>query len=156
MLALNRTWNKRDDDDHQKPNVWKAPMTALRVIVVEDDVMIGNLLAEMLEEMGHSVCTVAVNESEAVKAAARDKPDLMVVDVALGQGSGIVAMDEILRTRFVLHFFMSGNVAKVRAQRPDAAVLEKPFQEKQLKCAIEQALETADAQRMAYFREAHP
>jgi CheY-like chemotaxis protein len=117
--------------------------------------MIGVLLAEMLEEMGHSVCTVAVTETEAVKAAARDKPDLMVVDVGLGQGSGIVAMDEILRTRFVPHFFMSGNVAKVRAQMPNAAVLEKPFQEKQLKCAIEQALETADAQRIAYSREAH-
>jgi CheY-like chemotaxis protein len=142
--------------DHQKPDVWKAPMTSLRVIVVEDDVMIGVLLAEMLEEMGHSVCTVAVTEAEAVKAAARDKPDLMMVDVALGQGSGILAMDKILRSRFVMHFFMSGNVAKVRAQRPDAAVLEKPFQEKQLKCAIEQALETADAQRNAYLREAHP
>ncbi len=118
--------------------------------------MIGDLLAEMLEEMGHSVCALAATEADAVKAAARDKPDLMMVDVALGQGSGIVAMDEILRTGFVLHFFMSGNVAKVRAQRPDAAVLEKPFQEKQLKYAIEQALATADAQRIAYSREAHP
>jgi two-component system, response regulator PdtaR len=131
-------------------------MTALRVLVVEDDALMGDLLAEMLEEMGHSVCAVALTEADAVKAAARDAPDLMMVDVALGQGSGIVAMDEILRTGFVLHFFMSGNVAKVRAQRPDAAVLEKPFQEKQLKCAIEQALATADAQRIAYAREAHP
>jgi CheY-like chemotaxis protein len=156
MLALNRTWNKRDDDDHQEPHVRKAPMTALRVLVVEDDAEIGDLLTEMLEEMGHSVCAVAATEADAVKAAAREKPDLMMVDVALGQGSGIAAMDEILRTGFVLSFFMSGNVAKVRAKRPDAAVLEKPFQEKQLKDAIEQALEAADAQRIAYFREAHP
>ena len=131
-------------------------MTALRVLVVEDDAEIGDLLAEMLEEMGHSVCAVAVTAADAVKAAARDAPDLMMVDVALGRGSGIVAMDEILRTGFVLHFFMTGNVAKVRAQRPNAAILEKPFQEKQLKCAIEQALATADARRIAYFREAHP
>ncbi|MCW2318957.1 DNA-binding NtrC family response regulator [Rhodoblastus acidophilus] len=117
--------------------------------------MIGELLAEMLEEMGHVVCSVAVTQAEAVKAAARDKPDLMMVDVALGQGSGIVAMDEILRAGFVLHFFTSGNVAKVLAHRPDAAVLEKPFQEKQLKCAIERALETADAQRIAYSRKMH-
>jgi len=131
-------------------------MTALRVLVVEDDAMIGDLLAEMLEAMGHSVCSVAITQADAVKAAARDKPDLMMVDVALGRGSGIVAMDEILRTGFVPHFFMSGNVAKVRAQRPDADVLEKPFQEKHLKCAIEQALKTAAAQRIAYSREAHP
>ena len=79
-------------------------MTALRVLVVEDDALMGDLLAEMLEEMGHSVCAVALTEGDAVKAAARDTPDLMMVDVALGQGSGIVAMDEILRTGFVLHF----------------------------------------------------
>ena len=131
-------------------------MTALRVLVVEDDAMIGDLLAELLETWAIPSAPVAITQAEAVKAAARDKPDLMMVDVALGRGSGIVAMDEILRTGFVLHFFMSGNVAKVRAQRPDADVLEKPFQETQLKCAIEQALKTADARRIAYFSEAHP
>ena len=128
----------------------------MRILLVEDDAMIGELLAEMLEDMGHSVCTVAATEADAVKAAAQDRPDLMMVDVALGQGSGILAMDEILRTGFVLHFFMSGNVAKVRAQKPDAAILEKPFQEEQLRCAIGLALDTAAAQRMAYAREAHP
>ena len=130
-------------------------MTALRVLVVEDDAMIGELLAEMLEEMGHSVCSVAFTQADAVKAASRYRPDLIMADAALRQGSGVLAMDEILRTGFVMHFFMSGNVAKVRATRPNAAVLEKPFQEKQLKCAIDRALQTADAQRLAYAREAH-
>jgi two-component system, response regulator PdtaR len=133
-----------------------GPVPALRVLVVEDDAMIGELLGEMLLEMGHSVCAVAATESDAVTAAARHKPDLMMVDVCLGQGSGIVAMDEILCSGFVLHFFMSGNVAKFKAIRPNGFVLEKPFLEAALGCAIFQALESADAQRIAHGGKARP
>ncbi len=129
-------------------------MTGLRILVVDDDAVIGELLGEMLEEMGHSVCAVAATELDAVAGAAEHRPDLMMVDVRLGQGSGIVAMDEILRSGFVLHFFMSGNVAKFRALRPDDFVLEKPFQEADLGCAITRALESAGAQRIAHARGA--
>jgi len=134
--------------------VAKGPVPALRVLVVEDDAMIGELLGEMLQEMGHFVCAVAATEADAVTEAAKHMPDLMMVDVCLGQGSGIVAMDEILCSGFVLHFFMSGNVAKFRALRPNSFVLEKPFLEEDLGCAICRALESADAQRFAHGREA--
>ncbi len=33
-------------------------MKALRTLIVEDDAMIGGLLAETLEGLGHSVCAV--------------------------------------------------------------------------------------------------
>jgi len=112
--------------------------------------MIGELLGEMLEVMGHSVYPVAATEADAVSAAARHHPDLMMVDVGLGKGSGIAAMDEILRAGFVTHFYMSGNVAKFRLLRPDAPVLEKPFYEAELQGAISRALETSEAQRLAH------
>ena len=49
-------------------------MAALRVLVVEDDAIIGALLAEMLEGMGHDVCAVEATEADAVTAAARCGP----------------------------------------------------------------------------------
>ncbi len=115
-------------------------MTALRVLLVEDDSMIGILLAGMLEEMGHNVCAIAGTEAEAVSAATDHNPDLMIVDARLGEGSGVVAVQEILRTGFVPHLFISGNIAKVKAQRPDAVMLEKPFREIDLTRAINRAL----------------
>ena len=36
-------------------------MKPLRILVVEDDLMIGPLLAEMLEDLGHVVCAVEVD-----------------------------------------------------------------------------------------------
>ena len=45
-------------------------MKALRTLVVEDDAMIGELLAEALEGLGHTVCAVESNVADAVAAAA--------------------------------------------------------------------------------------
>jgi len=115
---------------------------SMRVLVVEDDNMIGMLLGWMLEDMGHEVCSIEATEADAVTAAEQYRPDLLIVDAWLGDGSGVVAVDEILRRRFVPHLFISGNVARVKAARPDATMLEKPFGEAALARAIRQALGT--------------
>ena len=88
---------------------------ALRVLVVEDDAIIGALLAEMLEGMGHDVCAVEATEADAVTAAARWRPDLMIVDVRLGEGSGVSAVDEIHRTGPIPHVFVSADIARLQA-----------------------------------------
>jgi len=116
-------------------------MKALRILVVEDDAMIGMLLAEMLLEMGHDVCAVEATEAGAVTAAARFIPDLMIVDVQLGDGSGVSAVEEILRTGFVPHIFASGDNSRIRALRPDAVAILKPFRESDLVRAIHRAFD---------------
>lgn len=107
--------------------------------------MIGELLADMLRDMGHDVCALETTEHDAVAAAARCKPGLMIVDAQLSDGSGLSAVETILRTGFVPHLFMSGNIAKVTAQRPAAIVLEKPFQEAAFTNAIKRALDAIPA-----------
>ena len=63
-------------------------MKALHTLIVEDDAMIGGLLAETLEGIGHTVCTVESNVADAVASASYWLPDLMIVDVGLGEASG--------------------------------------------------------------------
>ena len=121
------------------------PTKALRVLVVDDDTMIAELLAAMLEKMGFEVCATVATEADAVTAAVQHRPDLMIVDVRLGDGSGIAAVDEILRTGFIPHLFMTGNVAAVKALRPGAVVLQKPFRDVELTRAIQSALDAAAA-----------
>jgi DNA-binding response OmpR family regulator len=116
-------------------------MKALRVLVVEDDTMVGELIVAMLEEMGHDVCAIEATEADAVSAAAQYRPDLMIVDDRLGDGSGVSAVAEILRTRFVPHLFISGNISRVQALRPDAAVLQKPFRKVELTRVIQCVLD---------------
>ncbi len=83
-------------------------MTALRILLVEDDAEIRAVLAERLESLGHSVCATATTENEAVDAAGRSKPDLMIVDIGLTAGSGVAAAARVRQLALVPHFFMSG------------------------------------------------
>jgi two-component system, response regulator PdtaR len=115
-------------------------MRELRVLVIEDDPVIAMLLAELLAGMGHDVCATAATEADAVIAATRYRPDLMIVDAGLGQGSGVSAIEEILRARRIAHVFLTGDVAKVQLRKPDAVVVQKPFRLSELANAIDSAL----------------
>ena len=84
--ALARPWPRVQEVKLMKP---------LRILVVEDDAVIGGLLAETLEDLGYVVCAVETNAANAVAAAARHHPDLMIVDVGLGLG--YVAARALLR-----------------------------------------------------------
>jgi CheY-like chemotaxis protein len=83
-------------------------MRRLRILLIEDDIVISAVLAELLAEMGHEVCGTAATELEAVAAAARHAPDLIIVDVNLQVGSGVTAMNAILRLTTMPHIFMTG------------------------------------------------
>ena len=114
--------------------------TPLQILIVEDDAVVARLYGEVLEGMGHEVCAIVGDEAQAVAAALRHKPDLMLVDQRLAAGSGVGAVAEILATLFIPHIFVCGNPAPVRLLRPDAVVLRKPFHEVELAAAIELAL----------------
>jgi DNA-binding response OmpR family regulator len=111
-------------------------------LIVEDDELIGTLLAEMLADMGFAVCAIERTQAGAVEAASRYRPDLIIVDVRLGRGSGIAAMTEIQLHAPVAHVFMSGDRRLVETQL--APTLMKPFTLKQLSEAIRLALRTPE------------
>jgi len=109
---------------------------ALTILVAEDDSLIGELLAEMLTLMGHTVCAITTTEIDTVAAAHRFQPDLMIVDLGLNPGSGIAAVDLINRTTFIPHILVSGNIAQIRQLRAGAIMLEKPYTPASLATAI--------------------
>ncbi len=111
-----------------------------KVLLVEDDALIGMLLSDLLGEMGYGVCAVEATQADAVLAAARHKPDLMIVDIDLGQSSGALAVEEILHSGFIPHVLMSGNPSWFLDLMPGTVTLLKPFGEAELQDAIEHAL----------------
>jgi CheY-like chemotaxis protein len=119
----------------------RGPMKALNVLVVEDEALIGMLLADALVAMGHVVCAIVATETDAVAAAARCNPDLMIVDARLRDGSGISAVEKILRNGWVPHVFVSGETSSGQTLRPGAIVIQKPFRDMDLDRAIQSALD---------------
>ena len=118
-------------------------MKSLRILLIEDNALISMMLSQMLAGMGHHVCASVASEVEAVTAATQYRPDMMIVDGTLGQGSGISAVEEILRAAPVAHVFVSGDPEKIQARQPGAVVVRKPFRQAELVRAIEIALKAA-------------
>ena len=116
---------------------------SFKILVAEDDDLIGEMLAEMLVSMGHEVCAIESSEAGTVAAALRFSPDLLIVDLQLSPGSGIAAVDRITQTRSVPHILVSGNIARARDLRPEAIMLEKPYTQASLALAIRRASERA-------------
>ena len=116
-------------------------MSLLRILLVEDELLIGALLAEMLEEMGHTICGIEATEAAAVDAALLHKPDLMIVDGRLARGSGISAIETISRTVAIPHIFVSGD--RPHAGQTSTVVLLKPFSQRDLAQAIARTMDAA-------------
>ena len=113
-------------------------MRPLNILVVEDDAMVGELLAETLVTMGHAVCALETTEPGAVAAARRHRPDLMIVDLQLAIGSGISAVERVILDGPVPHIFISGR--PLGQGQLDADLLLKPFRLPELELAIERAV----------------
>ncbi|TCL90677.1 response regulator receiver domain-containing protein [Rhizobium sp. PP-WC-2G-219] len=109
-------------------------------MLVEDEPLISLYFAELLEEMGYEVSAIETTEMAAVAAAARLKPDLMIVDVHLREGSGLAAIASILKQGFMPHIFTTGDRLLEEDVSPDAIILQKPFLDAALNKAIEAAL----------------
>ena len=120
-------------------------MKPLRILLVEDDAMIALTLAEMLEAQGHQVLGIATTESEAVAAAFDLKPEMMIVDAQLREGSGLGAVDRIENGTRIAHVFISGDTLPIQTLRPWATMIQKPFFEAELTRAIQRALDVAAA-----------
>jgi len=116
-----------------------APLAPLCVLLIEDDALIGDLLRELITDMGHYVCAVEATEAGAVAAAGRYGPQLIIVDVGLAHGgSGITAIELIQRTQAVPALLMTGGTAQHGLA--GRIVLRKPFSTADLHRAMQRAL----------------
>jgi two-component system, response regulator PdtaR len=121
--------------------VQEAAMKSLRVLIIEDDLTIGPLLAETLEQFGHVVCALEVDAAAAATAAKRCHPDLMIVDIGLGEASGLSVVEQILKEGFVPHVFVTGDDLRGLPLGPEAVLIQKPYKSSDLVAAIARAID---------------
>lgn len=115
-------------------------MKPLRILVVENDDLIGSLLCDMLETMGHEICSSENSRAKAVRAALRRRPGLMIVDAGLKGGAGEATVAEVLSHGAMPYLFTTCDFLRLRASQPYAVMIQKPFHEAELARAIQQAL----------------
>ena len=100
-----------------------------KVLIVEDDLMIADMVEMSLIECGYEVCGIARTVAEAVALAQRHKPDLAVIDVRLadeGLGTEIPSQLGAVGRPGVL--YATGNISAVMLTGADGhACISKPY-----------------------------
>jgi CheY-like chemotaxis protein len=108
-----------------------------RVLVVEDEMLLGILLEGMLTELGHEVATIAARVSNALAAVESETFDLAILDLRL-QGESVVPVADALTAKGLPFMFATGYD---RNGLPEAyrskLVLQKPFSQNDLQRALD-------------------
>jgi DNA-binding response OmpR family regulator len=98
------------------------------VFLVEDEVMIRMMVADMLEELGYRVVAEAGEISEAMKLALTANFDIAILDVNVN-GKVISPVAELIRSRNLPFIFATGyGSSGLPEEYRDRPALQKPFQ----------------------------
>jgi CheY-like chemotaxis protein len=103
-------------------------LSGLRVLVVEDDVLITMLLEDMLDEFGCKVAGPASTIAEALRVIETAAIDIALLDFNLGRGETTYQLADQLAGRGVPFAFVTGlDASSLQASYQDRPTLQKPF-----------------------------
>jgi two-component system LytT family response regulator len=128
----------------------------IRAIIVEDEPIFQELLQKLLSSSGSQVKIESVCRSirEAKKAMAELRPDLLFLDVELGDGKGIELLDDQDPLPFEVIFTTSHDKYALNAIKNNAAdYLLKPIQEKELKKALDKVLKRMQEHKAVLYAD---
>ena len=115
-----------------------------RILVIEDEAIIALDLESIVADMGHATTGVARTHAGAVSLADKEKPDLILSDIQLADGSsGVEAVNEILAAAgdIPVIFITAFPERLLTGERPEPAfVITKPYTEAQVRSAVSQAM----------------
>lgn len=121
-------------------------MQEKKILVVEDDAIISELIMWRLKDLGYKNCNFVSSGEEAVERAKETSPDLILMDVTLeGDLDGIDAIKEIKKFMPGVSFvYLSSHmeddiIERALATRP-SGYIAKPFEDFELRMGIEIAL----------------
>jgi DNA-binding response OmpR family regulator len=113
------------------------------VFLVEDEVMIRMMVADMLEELGYRVVAEAGEINEAIRLAQSADYDLAILDVNVN-GRVISPVADLIQARKRPFIFATGyGSSGLPEEYRDRPALQKPFQIETLARMIDTALRNA-------------
>ncbi|MFN4090127.1 MAG: response regulator [Alphaproteobacteria bacterium] len=129
-----------------KGNGAHQPTGTARILVVEDELLVGLDIACMLEERGYEVVDVVDSGARALDTAARERPDLVLMDITIrGTMDGVQTAQAIhdrsgdVPVVFVTSYTEGPLRERAEATHP-AGYVTKPFSPPELERAVRRAL----------------
>ena len=117
-------------------------MTNIKVGIVEDEMLIGEGIAQALTELGYVATEPAISYTEALEMIKREEPDILLIDIQLsGKKDGIDLAWKIREDYNVPFIFLTANSDTATVERAKKvsppAYLIKPFNKDELYTSIE-------------------
>jgi len=112
-----------------------------KILIVEDELIVAENIAAILENEGFSVCGIADNAEDAIKLVKEHSPSLLICDIYIkGKLNGIELNKELRRIANVPIIYLTaygdkGTIESASETEP-IAYLVKPFTEKQLLATV--------------------
>ncbi|HEY2033583.1 MAG TPA: response regulator [Rhizomicrobium sp.] len=114
-----------------------------RVMIIEDETIIALDIENLVSEMGHKVIGIATTRDDAIRMAREQKPDIILTDIQLADGSsGIDAAVAILKDFDIPVIFITAYPERLlTGERPEPTYLiTKPFSRDTVRATLGQAL----------------
>jgi diguanylate cyclase len=136
-------------------------MTSVKILIVEDELLIANNLARKLTTLGYQVVEIVSSGEKAIQMVAEKQPDLVLMDVVIkGEIDGIETASQIHKKYDIPIIYLTAyadgeTLNRAKATNPLGYIV-KPFKEKELQVTIEIALQKHQddlAQKRAYRTE---
>ena len=117
----------------------------LRVLIIEDDLLMATDMEESLIRSGYVICGKAADYEGAIKLMRQHLPDIVLVDITLGgPADGVTTVKELMRIKWVPVIYITGSSEKETFNRAKstfpAAFLHKPFRIRELSMQIDLAM----------------
>ena len=120
-------------------------MDKVKILVVEDEIIIADDICDILEELGYEVDLPVISYSQAIEALDNNPPDLILIDIQLAGRRDGIDLAWTVKDNYQLPFiFLTSNadaatVDRAKKVNPPAYLL-KPFNKNDLFTSIEIAL----------------
>lgn len=132
-------------------NSWR-PFVRPRVLLVEDEAVVGLEVSHRLERLGYEVAGVAPSGNAALEMAGDIAPDIVLMDIFLGgREDGIETASRIRERHGTPIIFLTAHADPATLRRaaaigPDGFIV-KPFDDRELRAALEIALHKSGMER---------
>jgi len=116
-------------------------VSARRILIVEDEMVVQLHLSRIVEELGYEVVGTAADRDEALELAAQEKPQLVLMDIHLASGTdGVETASRLVHEYDCAIVFISAYADQATVERTEqvgaAGYLVKPFTAAQVRAAI--------------------
>lgn len=121
-------------------------MSAPKILVVEDEVITSEVIAEQLGQLGYRVTNTVASGTAAFDSIAKNLPDLVLMDIMLKKGDidGVNAAARIWEQFKIPVVYLTAHSDEATLDRAKVTeafgYIVKPFTERDLRIAIEMAL----------------